>query len=165
MNATSLDREDRASAAVVMERACPDEGARSFLMKQLLKSVAMAEKPAPNSWAVTLFHEGFRLNVGQVEALTYLQGLVHFFMLGSVFRLAYTVGEIIPCSFRSLPQPQLVFIGSVKELKRIHSALAPAHRNFIQTAAVTTKGKPRRCPYSRYHSPGLYKYAQKIAGD
>jgi hypothetical protein len=157
-----LDRESRAAAETVMERACPDATARRFLMEQLLRSIAIAERSGPNSWAVTLFDEGFRLNVGQVEAFAYKRRLAYFFMLGAVSGRAYTVGEIIPSSFRSMPQPQSVFIGSAKELQRVHSALAQAHRSFLQTAAVTTKGRPRRSSYSRYHSPGLYKYATYI---
>jgi len=146
-----------------MESACPDTTARRFLMKQLLESIAIAERLGPNSWAVTLFKEGFRLNVGQVEAFTYKRRLAHYFMLGGVSGRAYTVGEIIPTFFRSMPQPQSAFIGSAKELQRIHPALARAHKSFVETAAVTTKGKPRRCSYSRYHSPGLYQYAVHLA--
>jgi len=154
-----LDRESRGAAQAVMERACPDPAARRFLMKQTLESIAVAEKLAPNSWAATLFEDGFRLNVGQVEAFTYRRGLVYFFMFGSISARAHTVGEIIPSSFRSMPQPQSVFIGSAKELQRVHAALAAAHKRFVQTAAVTTKGKPRRSSYARFHSPGLYQYA------
>ena len=55
--------------------------------------------------------------------------------------------------------PQTAFYGNARELERMRSALEPAHRRFVATAAVTTKGKPRRSPYSRYHSPGLYNYA------
>jgi hypothetical protein len=154
-----LDRESHASAQTVMERACPNATARRFLMTQLLESIAIAEKAGPNSCAVTLFEDGFRLNVGQVEAFTYRRGLVYFFMLGSVPARAHTVGEIIPSSFRSMPQPQNVFIGGAKELQRMHAVLAPAHKTFLRTAAVTTKGKPRRASYSRFHSPGLFQYA------
>lgn len=160
-----LDRSDTATAKAVMERACPFPAARRFLMAQLLTSAALAEKRGPNSWAVTLFDDGFRLNVGQVEALAYFDRVVRYFMLGSVPARAYTVGDIIPCAFRSLPQPQLAFYGSVIELQRVHTALAPAHKAFVQTAAVTTRGKPRKCPYARYHSPGLYNYARRVAGD
>ena len=160
--ATSVDRQSRTSAETVMESACPDATTRRFLMKLLLDSIAIAERLGPNSWAVTLFKEGFRLNVGQVEAFTYKRHLAHYFMFGALSGRAYTVGEIIPSSFRSMPQPQSVFIGSAKELQRIHPALAQAHKGFVQTAAVTTKGKPRRCSYSRYHSPGLYQYAVHV---
>jgi hypothetical protein len=145
-----------------MERACPDAAARRFLMQRLLQSAAIAEKSGPDSWAVTLFEDGFRLNVGQVEAFTYRRGLVYFFMLGGISARAYTVGEIIPSSFRSVPQPQSVFIGSARELQRVLAALAPAHEAFVRAAAVTTKGKPRRSSYSRFHSPGLYQYAIRL---
>ena len=147
-----------------MERACPDPRARKFLMTQLVKSVSLAEACGPDSWAVTLFTDGFRLNVGQCEAFTYLNRLVRYFMLGAVPAQAHTVGEILPASFRSLPQPQWAFYGSVGELKRLQATLAPGHKLFVHTAAVTTKGKPRRCPYMRYHSPALHDYALKIAG-
>jgi hypothetical protein len=161
---SAFSRDSAASAQEVMELACPDAGARRFLMKQLLKSAALAEAAGPRSWAVTLFPDGFRLNVGQVEAFVYLNRVVRFFMLGNLSARAYTVGEVIPCSFRSMPQPQTAFYGSPKELERIRSALAPAHKVFLQTAAVTSKGKPRKCPYARYHSPGLYNYALRFAG-
>jgi len=157
-----FDRQSRVSAEAVMEAACPDLATRQFLMERLLQSIAIAERLGPNSWAVTLFMEGFRLNVGQVEAFTYKRRLAYLFMLGGVSDRAHTVGEIIPTSFRSMPQPQSVFIGSAKELQRIHAALAQAHKSFVQTAAVTAKGKPRRCSYSRYHSPGLYHYAVNL---
>ena len=142
-----------------MERVCPNVAVRRFLMKQLLQSAAIAERAGPDSWAVTLFEDGFRLNVGQVEAFTYRRGLVYFFMLGTVPARAYTVGEIIPSSFRSMPQPQCVFVGGAGELQRVRAALAPAHKTFVRTAAVTTKGKPRRSSYARFHSPGLHRYA------
>jgi hypothetical protein len=157
-------RDDQDAAEAVMRRNCPDEGMRRFLMAQLLRSIAVAEKAGPGSWAVTLFANGFRLNVGQVEAFTYLNRLVRFFMLGSVPANAYTVGEILPCAFRSLPQPQLAFYGSVGELERLIRLLTPAHESFLTTAATTAKGEPRKCPYSRYHSPGLYNYALRFAG-
>ena len=157
------DRNSASFAESVMRQACPDTRARRFLMTRLLESIALAERVGPRSWAVTLFDHGFRLNVGQTEAFVYLNRVARFFMLGSVPAQAHTVGDIIPCSFRSLPQPQFAFYGSAQELERMHSHLAPAHAAFVQTAAVTSKGKPRRCPYSRYHSAGLYDYAVRAA--
>ena len=144
-----------------MESACPDANLASILlMTRLLQSIAIAERLGPNSRAVTLFKEGFRLNVGQAEAFTYKRGLACFFMLGGMCLAAPIRSARSSLSaFRSMPQPQSAFIGSAKELQRIHSALAQAHKSFVQTAAVTTKGKPRRCSYGRYHSSGLYQYA------
>ena len=164
MNPASSRRDDVSFAESIMRRTCPNEEARRFLMSRLLQSIALAEQSGPRSWAVTLFDTGFRLNVGQVEAFAYLNSVVRFCMLGPVPARAHTVGEIVPCSFRSMPRPQLAFYGSVKELERIHRLLAPCHIRFVQTAAVTTKGKPRRSPYIRYHSPGLYNYAVRVVG-
>lgn len=164
MSPVSSRRDDIAYAESIMRRTCPDEKARSFLMSRLLDSVALAEQSGPRSWAVTLFEAGFRLNVGQVEAYAYLNRVVRFYLLGPVPARAHTVGEIVSSSFRSMPQPQLAFYGSPKELERIHKTLAPAHARYVQTAAVTAKGKPRRSSYLRYHSPGLYNYAVHLSG-
>ena len=153
------DRESAAFAESVMRRACPDAHARRFLMARMLESIALAEKAGPRSWAVTLFDNGFRLNVGQVEAFVYLNRISRLLMLGAAPAQALTVGDIVSCSYRSMPQPQFAFYGSAQELERIQSHLAPLHAAFVQTAAVTSKGKPRRSPYSRYHSIGLYDYA------
>ena len=158
------DRDSASFAEAIMRQACPNAHARRFLMARLLQSIALAEQVGPRSWAVTLFGNGFRLNVGQVEAFVYLNRVVRFFMLGSVPAQAPTVGDIVSCSYRSMPQPQFAFYGSAQELERIHPHLAPLHAAFVQTAAVTSKGKPRRCPYSRYHSIGLYDYAVRVAG-
>lgn len=163
MPAAPIDRDDPKAAEAVMRRQCPDEALRRFLMSRLLRSAAVAEQAGPRSWAVTLFPNGFRLNVGQVEAFTYLNRVVGWFMLGTVPDGVYTVGEVLECSFRSLPQPQRVFYGSPGELQRLHRQLAPAHEQFLSTAATTAQGKPRRCPYARYHSPGLYAYAVRTA--
>lgn len=163
MPTVTLDRDDPEAAERVMTRTCPDPQLRRFLMQQLLHSAAVAEQAGPRSWAVTLFDHGFRLNVGQVEAFTWLNRVVGWFMLGTVPPSVYTVGEVLDCRFRSLPQPQRVFIGSPGELQRLYKQLAPAHEEFLRTAATTAAGKPRRCPYARYHSPGLYTYAVRTA--
>jgi hypothetical protein len=163
MSASTIDRDQRDAAEAVMLRACPDSDTRRFLMARLLRSIEAAERAGPGSWAVTLFANGFRLNVGQVEVFTYLNRLARLFMLGSIPAAAYTVGEILPASFRSMPQPQWAFYGSVGELERLQRQLAPPHEAFVEAAAVTLAGKPRRCPYARYHSPGLYNYALETA--
>jgi hypothetical protein len=164
MPTAPISRDQRDAAEAVMLRACPDPRLRQFLLAQLLRSIETAEQAGPGSWAVTLFEHGFRLNVGQCEVFTYLNRLVRLFMLGSVPAAAYTVGEILPAAFRSLPQPQWGFYGSAGELERLRRQLAAGHEEFVRTAAVTSTGKPRRCPYSRYHSPGLYNYALEAAG-
>jgi hypothetical protein len=158
------DRDSASFAESVMRQACPDARARRFLMARMLESIALAEKVGPRSWAVTLFDNGFRLNVGQVEAFVYRNRIARLLMLGAAPAQALTVGDIVPCSYRSMPQPQFAFYGSAQELERIQPHLASLHAAFVQTAAVTSKGKPRRSPYIRYHSIGLHNYAVHVAG-
>lgn len=148
-----------------MRHTCPDDATRRFLLGQLLRSISLAEQAGPQSWAVTLFEHGFRLNVGQVEVFTWLNRLVRLFMLGAPPAAAYTVGEILECSFRSLPQPQFAFYGNARELERMLAHLSGPHAAFVQAAATTATGKPRKCSYSRTHSPGLYNYALGFAGE
>jgi len=70
-NALAENREDPAFAASVMERLCPSPVDRFLVLRQLLASVEIAEQISPSVWALTLFDYGFRLNVGQVEVMTY----------------------------------------------------------------------------------------------
>ncbi|HUP92581.1 MAG TPA: hypothetical protein VM074_10070 [Solimonas sp.] len=165
MPATGFSRDDAVVAEAVMRHTCPDEATRRFLMEQLLRSIALAERAGPQSWAVTLFEHGFRLNVGQVEVFTYLNRLVRLFMLGAPPAAAYTVGEILECSFKSMPRPQLAFYGNARELQRMLAHFAGPHAAFVQAAAVSASGKPRKCSYARTHSPGLYNYAIGVAGE
>jgi len=71
MSQSEFDRDDPEVARSVMTELCPNVEDRRRVLAQLLRSIATAEKHAPNSWAVTLFEHGFRLNVGQVEAFTF----------------------------------------------------------------------------------------------
>ncbi len=55
--------------------ACPRESDRLIALRQLATSADTAGEIAPNAWAVSLLPDGFRLNVGQVEALVLVSGL------------------------------------------------------------------------------------------
>ena len=66
-----LDRSSVKDAEAVLSAICPDQTMRQEMLRCLLDSIARAEEVAPDAWAVTLFDNGFRLNFGQVEALTF----------------------------------------------------------------------------------------------
>jgi hypothetical protein len=133
------------------------------VLKQLLESIDVADSLAPHSWAVTLFANGFRLNVGSVEVFTVFDEEVRLFLFGSVPASASDLGEVFPGTYRSVPQPHHCFCTSVVRLGRAALLLQSQHLNFVRTAAVTSSGQPRRTPYAAYHSPGLYSYAKRIA--
>ena len=159
---SEFNREDAAVAAEIMRELCPVLSDQQVVLGQLLSSIAVAEQVAPQSWAVTLFGNGFRLNVGPVEAFTFFDREVSLFLLGSVPPEAQDPSELTPCSFRSIPQPQHMFCASLERLASVRDLLQPAHAEFVRAAAVTSTGKPRRSPYSRYHSRGLHTYALRV---
>ncbi len=164
MTVTKFNRDDPASAAQVMRKLCSSKAEQRLVLTQLLRSIAIAEQLAPHSWAVTLFPKGFRLNVGKVEVFTFFDEIVGMFFLGSIPIDIKKIGEVRPTQYRSMPQPQHGFFGSVAEFGKANSALGPVHAEFVRTAAVTPRGAPRRSSFARTHSPGLHTYAQHIAG-
>lgn len=56
--------------APLYEQALPVCSDRVFVFSLLLDSIAHCEKLGSSAWSVTQLEDGFRLNVGQVEALT-----------------------------------------------------------------------------------------------
>ena len=67
-----VDDASEAEVAQIFEQAIPSLRARQLIFRQLLKSIAYCESIGCTAFAVTRFKErpgGFRLNVGQVEAL------------------------------------------------------------------------------------------------
>ena len=67
----ALDRDDPEFAAKLMRKLCPETADQLLVLGQLLSSIATADEISSEVWAVTLFEDGFRLNVGAVEVLTF----------------------------------------------------------------------------------------------
>lgn len=190
---TILVKEKRDSeefAASLLETLCPSPGDRKLVLGQLLTSISVASKISPRIWAVTLFDNGFRLNVGPVEVMTFsvmdsvqtgmtlvevrllLHGLVDE-DTRAVLHHAQDIHEISESHYASVPQPQFVYRGladisngtlskeSHHELERALTLLQPMHANFIAHAAKTSSGGIRKSStFHRSHSPGLHAYAE-----
>jgi hypothetical protein len=133
-NAIIENREDPAFAASVMERLCPSPADRFLVLQQLLASIEIAKQISPDVWAVTLFNYGFRLNVGQVEAMTYstivqswpfetpenkpnlfeIRLLLHGEISSSLQQFINEdsdTHEIISSNYKSVPAPQSYYSG------------------------------------------------------
>jgi hypothetical protein len=156
-----FDRDSPEMARRVMTQLCPGEQSRRQVLAQLLRSISEAEKLAPNSWSVTLFDNGFRLNVGPVEVYTLAENEVRLLLFGT---LPNDVAEnlIKPIAYRSVSQPQYCFTGSIRQFSRLSELLEQPHYAFVRNAAVTATGKPRRSSFARFHSPGLHAYAKEL---
>lgn len=61
---------ERAEVALWFEQAVPQASDRVFVFTALLDSIAHCKELGSGAWSVTQLDDGFRLNVGQVEAMT-----------------------------------------------------------------------------------------------
>ena len=161
-----IDRNSAQDAAKVMAAACPSMYEQQLVLTQLLCSIRIAEQHAPNSWAVTLFANGFRLNVGQVEVFTFFGGEVRLFLLGSVPVEVAQHGEVFRTDFKSVPQPQHFYIGPAISFEGVASVLRSAHAEFVHAAAITSKRHPRKgSSFANSHSQGLVTYANNVVSE
>lgn len=154
--------EEELSAVDVLQEQCPEESQRHFLAAQLIRSVDLADSVATRSWAVTLFPNGFRLNVGAVEALTFIDGEIRVLISGEFSRGRMLDGEVSECPYKNAPQPAYAFQSSLLRYRQIADDLHEAHAAYIRGAAVSTLGRPRRSAFARHHSRELVDYARKL---
>jgi hypothetical protein len=158
-----FNRDDPTIASALMQDLCPALHDRRLVLSQLIRSMEFAERLAPDSCSVTMWRNGFRLNVGQVESFVFIDAGIRLFLFGSFPSAAQEFGEIVPARFHSIPQPHYGYFGDVRGFERAGSHLQPSHLEFLRVAALTTRGKPRRSPFRRTHSPGLVQYARSFA--
>lgn len=142
-----------------------DEEIRKLVLKQLLDSSRVAAEIAPTGWAVTLFSDGFRLNVGPVEVFVLSEDQVLINLLAKVDDPDLLGLSINQSSYKSMPEPQSRFIGSILEFKDAIQRLRPFHEAFVRRAAVTSSGKPvKGSTFARSHSQRLMEYAAQVTG-
>ncbi len=162
----SADENNEIEAAEeVMVEQCPNPQDRRLLLERLLASADAASSVAPSAWGATLFSNGFRLNVGQVEALVFLDGRLRANLVGSVGAAPFIGATFEQASYGSLPQPLCAFVGSLPQYAEVAAAVSNAHAAFIHLAAHSPSGKPRNgSPFRRSHSEGLIRYVRAAVG-
>lgn len=184
----TLDRSSAKAAEAVMSAVCPDPLLRREVLRYLLDSIAYAERLAPEAWAVTLFNNGFRLNVGQVEALTCDLARWPFPTLdqGQLIVRVLTQGalpaevleqqknddsilELSSTAYKSIALPQHVVALVVEDLGVIQQwlgKLSQPHQRYISQALHTSTGRVKSStPFRRTHSPGLIAYAKALCAE
>ena len=108
------------------------------------------------------FTNGFRLNVGQVEVLIFIDGQMRCNLVGDAGISPFVGSQFQRCDYQSVPQPTCAFVGTISDFRDLEATIEPAHFEFVRTAATSPSGKPRRgTPFRRYHSSGLMVYAQR----
>jgi hypothetical protein len=156
---TTIIARDLAAADNALKRMCANIVYRRIVLSQLLDSVEIANRLAPESWAVTQFQGGFRLNVGPVEAFACIDGECRLL-------LACAAGEsgmwgVEAIRYRSLPEPQAVFVGTPEQFADGRSRLHEQHAKYVELAALGQDGRPRRCTYARFNSPAVLECAKR----
>jgi upstream activation factor subunit UAF30 len=161
---SSLDfRDDPDAAKAVISAFCRSADEQRLVLGQLLRSAEVAAAIAPNAWAVTLFGNGFRLNVGQVDSLEFLSGNVCMPLHGHLPTELERSGRIGSWPFTSVPEPRCKFVGTIAEFARWQSQLTAPHEAYLREAALSPSGKPRKgTPFAKAHSEGLMRHARGV---
>lgn len=147
-------------AQKVIEASIPNEARRLAVLNQLVRSTQLAESVAPSAWAVTLRPDGFRLNVGTVEALGAWGEYMRVLLSASADAPQLAALNVNQTAYSSVAVPQCVFVGTVEEHFAARQILEPLHHAFVDAVARTSKGVPRKGTlYARHHSPELMEYA------
>lgn len=144
-----------------IEIALPLRAERVAVLEQLCRSSEFAEGIAPSVWGTTLKPNGFRLNVGQVEVFTLWGNTVRVLLAAAESDPRLGERSVYETPYRSVAGPQSCFDGTASEFLEVRAVLEPLHLEFIQAAALTSKGLPRKgTPHRRSHSPELMAYAK-----
>ena len=147
---------DIADIAIWMEELCPNREDRQLVMSQLAQSIRYAKTISNDVCALTQFESGFRLNVGQVEVMTFakfddsvswpfvtenagetlleirllLNGEISI-QMNTFLSEHEKTHSILPGTLKSIPQPQHVYIwlGDV-----VSGKISQQERTNLQTA-------------------------------
>ncbi|MHB1799536.1 MAG: hypothetical protein ACYCUI_14750 [Vulcanimicrobiaceae bacterium] len=158
---SETEPDELAAAEAVLVEQCPNLEERLAVLHRLLITADAANAIAPNAWAVTLFVNGFRLNIGQVEAVIFIDGGLRINLSASVGTKPFVGQNFVAAGYRSLPQPLCAFVGTPQQYLPLAAELELAHMRFVQLAATGSSGMPRRgTPFLRSHCEGLVQYAR-----
>jgi hypothetical protein len=150
------------SARDVIESILPDFSDRLTVLNRLARSSQFASSIAPAASAVTLVHNGFRMNVGQVEALTFFNDTFRILLAATKADSRLASLPITGSAYKSIRGPQCIFVGTIGEYRAAQERIDSLHEDYIRVAATTISGRPRQgTPFAIHHSNDLITYAVK----
>lgn len=159
---TDLDAQV-AEAEAVMVGVVPDQNGRLLVMRRLLRSVAVAQSVAPGAWAVTLFSDGFCLNVGQVEVLVLAKDVLRVNLSAELGALPFAGPRFLETTYRSMKSSQCAFVGAINDYGEVEGAIGTAHETFVSRAASTQSGEGRKgTRYRSSHHEGILEFARRV---
>ncbi|MCW5881559.1 MAG: AAA family ATPase [Anaerolineae bacterium] len=160
-------RSDPAYARRIIERLLPDEHIRRVWLTQLADSIEEANRVSPTSWEVTLHNNGVRFNAGPIQA--FLAGRYGPGTTPIVFDMSALddaqrtrlgeLGSWLDEEYRSVSQAKTLLVRA-SELEEVLSIGKAAHLSLVRRAAAVMPNSR----FSKYHSPGVIKYASVELG-
>jgi 5-methylcytosine-specific restriction enzyme A len=154
--------DDDLSAQDVIESVLPDASDRWTVLDRLTRSSRFASNIAPAALSATLRRDGFRMNVGQVEALTFFDYTIRILLAATSADTRLASLPVTVTKYKSIGGPQCVFTGTVAQYRAAKELIDPLHEDYIRGAATTTNGSPRQgTPHAVHHFSGLISYAAK----
>jgi len=162
-NGKPIDRAAEASARQVLERLIPDRALRRICAEFLAFYLEAAHTIEPNAWAVTLFPNRVRLNIGKVQAFVIAADSVYLLLDRQ------SLDQTERGRLKELGETALQRYDSLRGVFDIE--LVPAQLRaagpIIQHAAppiIERAARIRRTPYYRTHSPGVLAYLRSFLG-
>jgi len=162
-NPLTIIRNDPDEAGKVMAGITSSRSDLELLMSLLVTSIGIADKAAPTAWSVTFNYNGYRLNVGGVEVMYYLDYTLMVNFVGNRGVSPFVGRNFYDVNYASISAPQCTYNGVVSDYAPLRESLAIAHRKFIELAATKHSGGPREgCTWGASHSEGLVRFAQMV---
>ncbi len=144
------DRNDPRRAAQLFDLLWPNRAIRIAVADRFARSIRVAHKLSEESWSVSMFNWGIRLNVGQVALLDLASDEI-LAILKTVKRVhAFDAVPIRSVAIRFLPE----------RIATISRAQWEAHDEFIE-AAVSAKP---RTPFRSSFSESVVSQIEKLVG-
>jgi 5-methylcytosine-specific restriction enzyme A len=154
-----IDRYDRRSAEKLFRRIWPDEDIARASSAVLAQSIRRAHRAGAECWSITMFSDRVRLNVGQVETLTFGSHECHLVFRGRVepqtgkrFRIIQTNKPV----YASVRGPSGICMLAPENLPKLPNSVLSAHQAYIEAAAAVK----RRSPFKDSFSPSILEYLE-----
>ncbi len=165
-----IDRNSAADARRVIEAILPDESERRSVLSLLADLIERANRASVKAWDLTLFTDGIRLNVGQIEVFTlfdFRPVRAHFRIDDGLLSAAgreelRLVGAEIrgPNIYKTAPQVLIAEVPLIG-IQRVSRILLSPALEVVDAAAAR---RPGRLFWWRSHSPGAIKYIGEFLG-
>lgn len=158
-----IDRYDRRSAARLFQWLWPDADISLACAKALAASIHVAHEAADACWGVTMFPDGLRLNVGQVEVLTLTADEAKFLFkapLDGQADLPFEIRVEDDPVFAAVPITSGVCFVPTADLASLPLTVRQGHGAFIRAAA----SYKRSSPFKKSFSPAVLEHLEAALG-